>query len=89
MPVIAGTVGVIRAAPSSGDVRPTVPHPQEDAAWHPAPSAPTPEPPGRPPRTTDAELTALAVGQIIMGIPNDNHFLALARYRLGHLFPYE
>jgi hypothetical protein len=45
--------------------------------------------PGRPPRITGAELTALAVAQIFMGIPNDNQFLALARYRLGHLFPFE
>lgn len=35
--------------------------------------------PGRPPKITDAELITL---------PNDRQFLALARYRLGHLFPY-
>jgi hypothetical protein len=44
--------------------------------------------PGRPPRITDAELIALAVAQMFMGIPNDRKFLALARWRLGHLFPY-
>jgi hypothetical protein len=44
--------------------------------------------PGRPPRITDAELIALAVGQMFLGIPNDRKFLALARWRLGHLFPY-
>jgi Transposase DDE domain len=44
--------------------------------------------PGRPPRITDAELIALAVAQMFLGIPNDRKFLALARWRLGHLFPY-
>ena len=44
--------------------------------------------PGRPPRITDAELIALAVAQMFLGLPNDRQFLALARYRLGHLFPY-
>jgi hypothetical protein len=44
--------------------------------------------PGRPPRITDAELIALAVAQMFMGLPNDRQFLALAQYRLGHLFPY-
>jgi hypothetical protein len=44
--------------------------------------------PGRPPRITDAELIALAVAQMFLGIPNDRQFLALARWRLGHLFPY-
>jgi Transposase DDE domain len=44
--------------------------------------------PGRPPRITDAELIALAVAQMFMGVPNDRKFLALARWRLGHLFPY-
>jgi hypothetical protein len=44
--------------------------------------------PGHPPRITDAELIALAVAQMFMGIPNDRKFLALARWRLGHLFPY-
>lgn len=43
---------------------------------------------GRPPRITDAELIALAVAQMFLAIPNDRRFLALARWRLGHLFPY-
>ncbi len=43
--------------------------------------------PGRPPKLTDAELIALAVAQVFLGLPNDRQFLALARYRLGHLFP--
>ena len=44
--------------------------------------------PGRPPRITDAELITLAIAQVLMGLPNDRQFLALAAYRLGHLFPY-
>jgi Transposase DDE domain len=44
--------------------------------------------PGRPPRITDAELIALAVAQMFLGLPNDRQFLALARWRLAHLFPY-
>ena len=44
--------------------------------------------PGRPPQITDAELIALAVAQMFLGIPNDRKFLGLARWRLGHLFPY-
>lgn len=44
--------------------------------------------PGRPPRITDAELIALAVAQMFLGLPNDRKFLALAAWRLGHLFPY-
>jgi hypothetical protein len=44
--------------------------------------------PGRPPRITDAELIALAVAQMFLGLPNDRQFLALAQYRLGHLFRY-
>jgi hypothetical protein len=44
--------------------------------------------PGRPPRITDAELIALAVAQMFLGLPNDRQFLALARWRLGHLFHY-
>jgi len=44
--------------------------------------------PGRPPRITDAELIALAVAQMFLGVPNDRKFLALARWRLGHLFSY-
>ena len=44
--------------------------------------------PGHPPKITDAELIALAVAQMFMGIPNDRKFLAFARWRLGHLFRY-
>jgi hypothetical protein len=44
--------------------------------------------PGRPPKITDAELITLAAAQMLMGLPNDRQFLALAAYRLGHLFPY-
>jgi hypothetical protein len=44
--------------------------------------------PGRPPRITDAELIALAVAQMFLGVPNDRQFLAFARWRLGHLFRY-
>ena len=49
---------------------------------------PAREGPGRPPRINDAELVTLAVAQVLLGLPNDRQFLALARYRLGHLFPY-
>jgi hypothetical protein len=35
--------------------------------------------PGRPARISDAELIALAVAQMFLGIPNDRKFLALAR----------
>ncbi|MCC6899712.1 MAG: IS982 family transposase [Polyangiaceae bacterium] len=44
--------------------------------------------PGRPPQISDAELVALAVAQMFLAIPNDRKFLALARWRLGHLFAY-
>lgn len=44
--------------------------------------------PGRPAKITDAELITLAIAQVFMGLPNDRQFLALAGYRLGHLFPY-
>jgi len=44
--------------------------------------------PGRPPRISDAELITLAIAQVLMGLPNDRQFLALAAYRLRHLFPY-
>ncbi len=49
---------------------------------------PAREGPGRPPKITDAELIALAVAQMFLACPNDRRFLALARWRLGHLFPY-
>ncbi|MCA1701401.1 MAG: IS982 family transposase [Actinobacteria bacterium] len=44
--------------------------------------------PGHPPKITDAELIALAVAQMFLAVPNDRKFLAFARWRLGHLFPY-
>ncbi|MCA1699201.1 MAG: IS982 family transposase [Actinobacteria bacterium] len=44
--------------------------------------------PGAPPRISDAELVTVAIAQVLLGLPNDRQFLALARYRLGHLFPY-
>jgi hypothetical protein len=34
--------------------------------------------PGRPPRLSDAELICLAVCQMLLGLPNDRQFLALA-----------
>ncbi len=43
---------------------------------------------GRPPRLTDAELVCLAVAQVLLDCPGDRRFLAWARFRLGHLFPY-
>ncbi len=43
--------------------------------------------PGRPPKLTDSELITLAIAQVFLGIANDRQFLALARWRLGHLFP--
>jgi hypothetical protein len=44
--------------------------------------------PGRRPRITDAELVCLAVAQVLLDLPGDRRFLAFARWRLGHLFPY-
>ncbi|HSS05265.1 MAG TPA: IS982 family transposase [Solirubrobacterales bacterium] len=38
-------------------------------------------------RVTDAEVATLCVAQAIMGIPSDRRFLAVARKRLGGLFP--
>lgn len=38
-------------------------------------------------RVTDAEMATLCVAQAIMGIPSDRRFLAVARKRLGDLFP--
>lgn len=43
---------------------------------------------GRPPRISDAELITLAVCQMLFELPNDRKFLAIAGYRLAHLFPY-
>ena len=36
---------------------------------------------------TDAEVVTLAVAQAIVNVPGDREFLAVARVRLGHLFP--
>jgi hypothetical protein len=36
---------------------------------------------------TDAEVATLCVAQAVMGIDSDREFLAVARTRLGHLFP--
>ncbi|MBN9621674.1 MAG: IS982 family transposase [Actinobacteria bacterium] len=44
--------------------------------------------PGRPPKITDAELIALALAQVFLGVANDRQFLGFAIWRLGHLFPY-
>lgn len=47
-----------------------------------------PEKPGNARRrVTDAEIATLCVAQAIMGIPSDRRFLAVARKRLGDLFP--
>lgn len=42
---------------------------------------------GRPPKISDAELITPAIAQVFLGIPNDRQFLAMAGYRLRHLFP--
>jgi hypothetical protein len=42
--------------------------------------------PGRPPKLTDAELITLAVAQVLLSMPNDRQFLALAHWRLGTCF---
>lgn len=44
--------------------------------------------PGHPPKLSDSETITLAVCQMLLGLPNDRQFLALAVYRLRHLFPY-
>jgi hypothetical protein len=44
--------------------------------------------PGHPPKLSDSEAITVAVVQMLLGLPNDRQFLALAGYRLGHLFPY-
>ncbi len=44
--------------------------------------------PGRPKRISDAEVICLAVAQMLLDCPNDRKFLAVASWRLGHLFPY-
>jgi hypothetical protein len=47
-----------------------------------------PRGPGRPPEITDAELMTLLIAQALLQIPDDRRFIATARRRLGHLFPY-
>lgn len=47
-----------------------------------------PRRPGRPPEITDAEVITLLVAQALLQIPDDRRFIATARRRLGHLFPY-
>ena len=42
---------------------------------------------GRPPTTADAEIICLAVAQVLLDHPCDRRFLAVAGYRLSHLFP--
>jgi hypothetical protein len=42
---------------------------------------------GRPQTITDNELLCLMVAQMLLGQPSDRRFLALARWRLGQLFP--
>ncbi|MBK5221131.1 MAG: IS982 family transposase, partial [Thermoleophilia bacterium] len=47
-----------------------------------------PKKPGNARRSlTDAEVVTLCVAQSIMGISSDARFVAIARKRLGHLFP--
>ena len=43
---------------------------------------------GRPQRITDNELICLMVAQMLLGQPSDRRFLAVAGWRLSHLFPY-
>lgn len=43
---------------------------------------------GRPPGITDAELMTLLVARSLLQIPDDRRFIATARRRLRHLFPY-
>ena len=38
-------------------------------------------------RITDAEVITLCIAQVMLGIPSDERFLAVATGRLGHLFP--
>jgi hypothetical protein len=39
-------------------------------------------------RITDAELVCLGIAQVLFDKPSDRLFLAWARWRIGHLFPY-
>ncbi len=38
-------------------------------------------------QVSDAEVVTLCVAQVLMGIPSDRRFLAVAQRRLSHLFP--
>jgi len=38
-------------------------------------------------RITDAEVITLCIAQAMLGVRSDEQFLAVARHRLGHLFP--
>ena len=38
-------------------------------------------------RITDAEVVTLCIAQAMLGIPSDERFLAVAAWRLSHLFP--
>ena len=49
---------------------------------------PVPARPGRPPRTSDAELVALSVCQAAMGISSDRQFLGLVERVLPGWFPH-
>jgi len=42
---------------------------------------------GRPPAVTDAELTCLAVAQVLLRYDDERHWLRAAPGRVGHLFP--
>jgi hypothetical protein len=44
--------------------------------------------PEHPPKLSDSETITVVVVQMLLGLPNDRQFLALAGYRLAHLFPY-
>jgi Transposase DDE domain len=39
-------------------------------------------------RICDAEVITLCIAQAMLGVPSDERFLMLARWRLGHLFPH-
>jgi hypothetical protein len=43
--------------------------------------------PGRPPAVTDAELTCLAVAQVLLRHDDERHWLRAAPKLVGHLFP--
>jgi hypothetical protein len=43
--------------------------------------------PGRPGDVTDAELTCLAVAQVLLRYDDERHWLRAAAARVGHLFP--